>query len=209
MKNQKHAILLKTVLLSSLVLFGGGMKVSAIDKTSDATFEIEENTTGTLLLDVADLQFGKHAVSPNDITGKATNNTNTKITEFSGSKPGWKLQVKMSKFEDATKSKTAKDVQLFFPQVNPIATDPSGQTDAPTILGVSNSFVDTLKGTIVKDDNVNVTLATAAVGKGYGEWTLPYDVTGGKGERAQIKIPTGSQVASYTSKLTYTLTEGP
>lgn len=171
----------------------------------NASFELTQNTDGTLLVKAADLQFGKHTIQSTDITAKATNDTSISVTEFSGEKPGWNLSVSMSKFSDGTN--TASGTQLFFPNVTPTTTTTGAGSYAPVLLGTKTAFIGTATGVIVNDDDLKVPLAGAKAGNGYGDWLLPFKDD--DGSRVQLKVPTGQKIGNYTSTLTYTIEDTP
>jgi len=173
-----------------------------------ATFELEKGTNGTIEVQADNLTFGKHTLTPFDIITKTTSDSSVKVIEFSGEKPGWTLSVQLDKFEDKPNNNKIDGVRLFYPIVTPTTTTGgSASTDAPVSLGTNKSF-DTsvsLTGRIVNDDNVPVKLATAAKGKGYGTWTLPYN----DANRIQLNVPSGQKVGSYTADLKYTVADIP
>lgn len=175
----------------------------------DATFEIIENPEGTLRVEATPLTFGAHKIVPTDINAKATVNSNIKVTEFSGAKKGWKLEVQMNQFKDKNDSTiVAKDVKLFYPKVTPVSGMTGDQSAyAPTIFGTDTSFLDSIQGTIVDDSNTPVLLAEAVTGKGFGDWTLPYDNV--NNTLVQIKIPAGQKIGNYKSELLYTASNTP
>lgn len=204
---RKMAFMLPILLFSSLMVSLGETDAAEVGTSEkEATFEITPNLNGTLNVEAENLSFGNHALSPNDVKAKAKENTTIDVTEFSGVRPGWRLQVQMKKFEDG--SKVARGIELFYPKVTPITETGGGASQNPPIIhGPNKSFIDNLDGTIVKDDDVPVRLATAGVGSGYGKWVLPYNFT--DGSLIQLKIPAGQQVGNYSTKLTYTALEGP
>lgn len=190
-------------LLSFLIL--GAVNVNAVQATDKKTadFEITENPSGTLLISATALDFGQHTISPAEIVGAATVDSNIKITEFSGNKPGWNLTLTMEPFKDVANN-VAGGTRLFFPKVAPTTTTGGdASTKAPTMEESDNSFQGNLKGRIVESNNTPIKIGSAAKGNGFGEWSISY--TGAN--RAQISIPTGQKVGKYTSTLTYTVND--
>lgn len=201
-------LLIGTVLLSNLGLVGTNVFAAEQDsKTTDATFEIVTNPNGTITVEANSLLFGPQTISPKVVNAKATNDLNIKVTEFSGWKPGWTLQVQMSKFKDGTSE--AKDIKLFYPNVVPTTTTGGDANQhSPISEGKDNSFFDeNIKGTIVEDNNTPVTLAGAKAGNGFGEWTFAY--ASAADTNVQLRIPTGQVVGNYKSTVTYTVRDTP
>lgn len=182
------------------------VKTEAITDNKIATFEITENPEGTLKVEADDLIFGDHTIVPGDIMARTRANSSVRVTEYSGIRPGWNLKVQMGKFTDSSTGAVADGVQLFYPKVTPKTTTAgTASANPPTTLEGASSFLDSLTGKIVSDDNEPVSIATAADGKGYGIWELPY----ADDERVQVNIPFGQRIGSYSAILTYTIEEGP
>lgn len=205
---------MKKILMGTLLLLNLGPVVGASafaaeqdSKKTDATFEIVTNPNGTIMVEANSLLFGPQTISPRVVNAKAQNDLNIKVTEFSGWKPGWTLQVQMSKFMDGTSE--AKDIKLFYPNVVPTTTTGGNANQhSPISEGKDKSFFDeNVKGTIVEDNNIPVTLAGAKVGNGFGEWTFTYSTAADT--NVQLRIPTGQVVGSYKSTVTYTVRDTP
>lgn len=201
---------MKYISLGSFLLLGFLVPTISVDAaqedTKKVTFDIIDNPTGTLKVEADDLIFGDHTIVPGDILAKTRTNSSIRVTEFSGERPGWNLKVKMDKFTDSTTGAVADGVQLFYPKVTPTTTTGgAASSNAPTILAGENSFLESMTGKIVNDDNVLVKIASADVGKGYGQWELPYQ----DDERIQLNIPFGQRIGSYSAVLTYTIEESP
>lgn len=200
MKNKKY------LMFFTLGLTLYTVKTEAITDNKTATFEITENPEGTLKVEADDLTFGDHTIVPGDIMARTRVNSSVRVTEYSGTRPGWNLKVQMGKFTDSSTGAVADGVQLFYPKVTPkTTTEGTASANPPTILDGASSFLDSLTGKIVSDDNEPVPIATAANGKGYGIWELPY----ADDERIQVNIPFGQRIGSYSAILTYTIEEGP
>ena len=202
-------LLIGALLISNLGFVVGTNVLAAEQdsKKTDATFEIVANPDGTIMIEANSLLFGPQTISPRDVDAKATNDLNIKVTEFSGWKPGWTLQVQMSKFKDGTSE--AKDIKLFYPNVVPTTTTGGdANKHLPISDGKDKGFIDeNVKGTIVEDNNTPVTLAGAKAGNGYGEWTLAYGASADT--NVQLRIPTGQVVGNYKSTVTYTVRDTP
>ena len=201
----KHLFFLTTCLF--LVGITNEMKAAELSNNADtkATFELEPNQKGSVILTADDLYFGIHQQSHLDIDAKAKNAVAIKVTEFSGGKPGWVLKVTLDKF--TSDSDTAEGLQLFYPNVVPKTSVVSGKPYAPVSKGTDDSFFSdvTNKGTIVNDDKAPIILAEAAEGHGYGDWEFLYS-----GDNVvQLKIPTGQKVGDYKAVLTYTVEDVP
>lgn len=191
----------------SLLLFTTSNVDAAVrdkDNTKTATFELTANPDG-LDVEAANLQFGQHMILNQSIEAKAINDTSVSVHDHSGSRKGWTLELEMSKFTSG--GDTAHGVQLFFPNVTPTTTTTVAAGSPPATFGTSNSFLDSTTGLIVNDDSIPVTLAGAQVGKGYGDWELPYKHS--NNQRVQIKVPIGQKIGDYSSTLTYSLTDAP
>jgi len=180
------------------------------DDTKTATFELTPNEEGSLLLETSDLKFGSHTLSLNELVLPTINSSQIKVTEFSGSNPGWTLKVNLGEFEDKDTGKKLINAKIFYPKVTPTTTTGGSANDnPPTASGSDTSFnpdTPTIPGKIVTAGSDNVILASAEKGKGFGEWIFNYD---NDDTKVLLKVPVGQSVGKYSSVLTYSLEDTP
>lgn len=173
------------------------------DESKKTTFQLVENQDG-LNVYASNLYFGTHELKNEDLKIKAINDMSVNVTEITGKRTGWTLKAKLDKFED--QSRSINGASLFFPAVKPITTTGgAASTNPPIVYDDDMSFIGNVKGTAVQVSPSSVKLAQANVGKGYGEWELPY----AGDDKVQLNIPQGQQGGQYIAELTYTLEEGP
>lgn len=206
MKNQ-ITILLSLGLL--LVFFQKTtIEAAAVEDPKHMEKETKFVLTGTnenMALDVANLDFGEHMLVGGDIITPSENDVSIKVIEYSGSRPGWTLKVKLDKFVDSS-GESINGTQLFYPLVTPITkTGGDAASKAPKSLGDSPSFTGGLKGAVVSDNDAVVPIAGAAKKNGFGEWEFPYR----EDNRIQLKIPRGQNSGDYRGTLTYSIEDTP
>lgn len=188
------------------ILLSNGIVANAIQSsdTKKAQFNIVTDPNGTILVEAQDLIFGEYTVSPDEINAQMKTDSEINITEYSGNRPGWTLKAQLSKFTDGETN--IDGIRLFYPQVTATTTTGgSASTDSPTTNDGQSSFVNSLQGVIVNDDNVQVKIAGATKGKGYGKWTLSYS----NDNKVQLSIPSNPKIGSYSADIIYTIEDSP
>ncbi|HIY91797.1 WxL domain-containing protein [Companilactobacillus sp. HBUAS56275] len=160
--------------------------------TSTATADI---TPGTITLDSAPgFQFGTVAASANDISYTSTSSSGVLGIADAGSGTGYTVTVAASPFT-ATGGATLKNAQLSLDnkETTPIKADDADNVSTPPALVANLSL-----------SSSPVTVVNAAAGSGVGAYTGTYGATD-----AALKVPAGNIGGSYSSTLTWTLSNAP
>ena len=173
--------------------------VLAQDQTKDSTASLTIEAGERKIDQVPTLNF-KVTLSGN-ITASSLSSDEInpiKLSDYTGSLSGWQLKVKRSDFADTTNSSTTLDgfkLQLTGGSFDETSDDVKGTSTNPTAP------------LVIGTENADALVATAGKGTGTGSTTINY--TGAELELPDAIAKGKVKVGTYTSTLTWTLTDAP
>lgn len=191
---------MKRLLKNSLYIGAGTLVTKAATTPTTTTTPGTASATltpGTIAIKSApSIAFGTVASSADDTTYASTSFTSGLQVANPGEPTGWSVTLADSPFTTAT-------------------------TGGVTLKGAALSLADSVTGPVTADDTDNVstlptftgttpissaptTILNAAAGDGVGSFTAKYDATD-----AALRVPAGNIGGSYTSDLTWTLSNAP
>jgi len=191
-------ILKSSLLVGAAVLGMGsiGVAQAATTTTPSTSVATADLTPGTITIGstVPGFGFGTVASSADDVTYTSTTETGTLSLSDPGNASGYSVTVADTPFT-ATGGGTLIGAKLDFAdtETNPLTTaDADNVSTAPTFTGTLD--VSTAPATVLD----------AALGKGVGAYSAAYEPTD-----ASLMVPAGNIGGSYTSTLTWTLSNAP
>jgi hypothetical protein len=161
--------------------------------TSTGTVNLEQDKDAKITLDSApDLDFGTLNIGATTINAKAQTVTDKLQVSNPGLESGWNVTVSGTPFKTADGTKTLNGAVI---SLNGIVTpnDSDNKGAAPTTQ-------------LVKINDQGQSIFTAAKEAGIGTWLHTVNAND---ESAQLDIPEGNVAGSYTSDLTWTLSNAP
>lgn len=191
----KNSLLIGAAVLgvSSVGIGSSVVKAATTPPTTNVSADI---TPGTITLDSEPaINFGTVASSASDTTYKSTAMTGDLHVTNPGEATGWSVSVADSPFTDTTSSNTLKGAVLSLDDSTtaPLKADATDNVSAlPTFNGAL-----TLSGTASN-------ILNAPAGAGIGAYTASYGNTD-----ASLMVPAGNAGGSYSSTLTWTLSNAP
>lgn len=137
------------------------------------------------------IDFGTVPSSAGDVTYKSTAIASDLHVTNPGQGTGWSVSVADSPFTDGTN--TLKNAQFSFTDASAVKADATDNV----------STLPTFSGSVLVS-SAPVTVLNAATGTGVGAYTASYGATD-----ASLLVPAGNIGGSYSSTLTWTLSDAP
>ena len=173
--------------------------VLAQDQTNTSTAQLTVEPGVRNINKVPTLDFDKVQVSGDIAVTPINNPEGIELSDYTGSLSGWTLNVKRSAFTATINSDTAT--------LDGVTLKLTGGS-----FGQSDDVADTTKDTVTANVELgtvdtNATVATAGKGTGTGSTTINY--TGATLDLPETITKGKVKAGSYTSTLTWTLTDAP
>ena len=183
--------------LATLSILGGSMggvvshaaEVDNQNSTGNVGFTTPED--GALkLLEVADLDFGNHAISAADETYKTMTDTKSTVQDLRGTETGWELRVaQQGQFMNGEKELTNAAITL----------------DAPVLDAGSTATANVKSGVLLNTNGDSAVIMDANQGQGNGVATEDFNI-----DQASLFVPgkTTKVTGQYMTTLNWTLMDG-
>ena len=175
--------------------------VLAQDQTNTSTAQLTVEPGVRNINKVPTLDFDKVQVSGDIAVTPINNPEGIELSDYTGSLSGWTLNVQRSAFQTADGNKLDDDQDTATLKLTGGSFDQSSDDVADTTKDTVTANVEL--GTV----NTNVPVAKAGTGTGTGSTTINY--TGAELELPDAIAKGKVKVGTYTSTLTWTLTDAP